>query len=408
MSLFSCACSSKENYLGENNTDTEQIKTKLVKDKEKSMSQSPSRVNTQDMIQYPTDSSQYELIALIGKGHSNTSSISLAKHIPSDTLISIKRVNLEIWDGELSYLQNELVLTQQLSHPNLLSFYCSFVTGQELWAIMPLMAFGSCRDLIHAYFNSGLPEQAILFILRDVLQALDYIHQRGIIHRGIKASHVMISRSGQVCLSGLHNSLDTIQNGKRLRRVHEFPLHTIDCLHCYSPELLEQNLAGYSYESDIYSLGILNCELANGQSPFSDMPATQMLVEKLSGTKPRLADSTTVGDFYISQDELDDQSRPPQDRADAVFFRRTFSPHLHGLTSACLEKDPHLRPSASELLNHPVLKSIKNRSFSVLPSLLQPVAPLTDIARAPKNLPVEEDDLSRKMSEVSIQDTWIF
>ncbi|XP_005094466.1 STE20-related kinase adapter protein alpha [Aplysia californica] len=413
MSLLNCACS-KENRLRENRSDKKLLDKVKEKTKEESesvqgaVSASPEK-KMDGVICYPPDSQQYELFAVIGKGHSNSSTISLAKHVSSDGLVAVKRINLEMWDRELSYLQNEIVLTQQLSHPNILPFYCSFITQQELWAVMPLMAFGSCRDLMHAYFNSGLPEQAILFVLRDVLSAVEYIHHRGVIHRGIKASHVMISKTGQVRLSGLHNAFDTIQSGKRMRRVHDFPDHTVDCVHCYSPELLEQNLAGYNCKSDMYSIGILTCELANGQSPFSDMPATQMLLEKLSGTKPRLADSTTVGEFIIDEDEnADDQSGTPQERADDIFFKRTFSPHLHDFSSLCLEREPLSRPSASQLLSHPVFKAIHNKSCSILPSLLQPVTPLTDISRAPRDVSAEEEDFSRKMSEVSMQDDWAF
>jgi len=57
----------------------------------------------------------------------------------------------------------------------------------DVWSVFVYAVFvvmsGSCRDLLHAHFKDGLPEMAAAYILRDVLQAIDYLHNRGIIHR---------------------------------------------------------------------------------------------------------------------------------------------------------------------------------------------------------------------------------
>lgn len=51
---------------------------------------------------------------------------------------------------------------------------------------------------------------------------------------------------------------------------------------------------GYNEKSDVYSVGMVICELANGSEPFAGTPKTLMLTEKVRGCTPPLLDRTTI------------------------------------------------------------------------------------------------------------------
>ncbi|TNM97038.1 hypothetical protein fugu_015194 [Takifugu bimaculatus] len=261
-------------------------------DSQESLTSLPRR---DTMGSYLPDSSSYELLAVIGRGLDELMTVNLARYRPSGEHVAIRRIDLEFCTNDMvNFLQGELHVSKLFHHPSILPYKSVFIAENELWVITPFMAYGSARDLICTHFSDGMNELTIAYILLGMLKALEYIHHMGYVHRSVKASHVLIAADGQVCMSGLRSIFSLIRHGQRARVVHDFPQYSVKVLPWLSPEVLQQNLQGYDSRSDIYSLGITACELANGHVPFKDMPATQMLLEKLNGTVPCLLDTTTI------------------------------------------------------------------------------------------------------------------
>ncbi|XP_039187295.1 STE20-related kinase adapter protein alpha isoform X6 [Crotalus tigris] len=322
------------------------------------------------MSTYLPDISCYELLTIIGKGFEELMTVNLAQYKPSGEFVTVRRVNLEACTNEMvAFLQGELHVSKFFSHPNLVPYKAAFIADNELWVVTSFMAYGSAKDLIRTHFMDGMSELAMAYILQGVLKALDYIHHMGYVHRSVKASHILISADGKVYLSGLRSNLSMISHGQRLKVVHDFPKFSIKVLPWLSPEVLQQNLQGYDAKSDIYSVGITACELANGHVPFKDMPATQMLLEKLNGTVPCLLDTTTIppeeltmkpsrsgASSSLGEGMAASNTRASNGEAALHPYHRTFSSYFHNFVEQCLQRNPDLRPSANALLNHSFFK----------------------------------------------------
>lgn len=264
---------------------------------------------------------------------------------------------------------------KHLKHANLLPYLDSFIAGHNLCIVSPLMDCGSCLDLIHTHFPDGLPEAVVVGVVNDLLQALCYMHSKGYIHRSIRAGHILVSSKGRAVLSGLRDAYCIIDKGRWQRAAFEYPAEPERGLCWLSPEVLQQNLRGYNEKSDIYSLGITTCELANGVPPFIDLASTQLLISKLYGHPPQLWDSTTVPGADRSEagvDSADVVVRDP-DVFDGVTnnlasrlqvaCQKTFSRPFHRFTMLCVQFEPSLRPSAVQLTKHPFIQSARKGSL---------------------------------------------
>nr|XP_017523720.1 STE20-related kinase adapter protein alpha isoform X1 [Manis javanica]XP_017523796.1 STE20-related kinase adapter protein alpha isoform X1 [Manis javanica] len=363
----------------------------------------------------------YELLTITGKGFEDLMTVNLARYKPTGEYVTVRRVNLEACSNEMvTFLQGELHVSKLFNHPNILPYRATFIADNELWVVTSFMAYGSAKDLISTHFMDGMNELAIAYILQGVLKALDYIHHMGYVHRSVKASHILISADGKVYLSGLRSNLSMISHGQRQRVVHDFPKYSIKVLPWLSPEVLQQNLQGYDAKSDIYSVGITACELANGHVPFKDMPATQMLLEKLNGTVPCLLDTSTipaeeltmstsrsVANSGLSESLATSTPRASNGDSPSHPYQRTFSPHFHHFVEQCLQRGPDVRPSASALLNHSFFKQIKRRASEALPELLRPVTPIANFEGSPSQDHSGIFGLVTNLEELEVED-WEF
>ncbi|KAK7791119.1 hypothetical protein R5R35_003772 [Gryllus longicercus] len=388
------------------------------------------------MLTFEPDPSHYQSCGALATCCEGAGSVHLARHLPSGNLVALKKFNMERAGDDAALVQHEVRLTRQLRHPHVLGLHAAFVAGPHVVAVLPLMAFGSCRDLLNAHFANGLPEAAVACVLSDALLGLEYIHRRGIVHRAVRASHILVSGSGRACLSGLRYSCPLVENGRWQKALHSFPQSTARNLNWLSPEVLEQNLQGYNEKSDVYSLGVTACELANGAIPFADMPTTLMLTEKVRGCCPQLLDCSTVAEcdddgpgtnegnggsgsdaglLHHGADTLNIREGAGSGRIECAevvteYAQRRFSDAFHQMTELCLQRDPVQRPAASQLLQHPFFKNARRTGSGTcsLPELLHPVMPLGDRHVA------TQDDLAsmlaaERLSELDMEpDQWDF
>lgn len=115
----------------------------------------------------------------------------------TNRLVAIKQMNLE-QQPKKDLIINEILVMKDSSHPNIVNFIDSYLSGGELWVVMEFMEGGSLTDVVT--FNI-MSEGQIASVCRETLKGLQHLHSKGVIHRDIKSDNILLSDEGNIKLS---------------------------------------------------------------------------------------------------------------------------------------------------------------------------------------------------------------
>ncbi|XP_026196960.1 MAP/microtubule affinity-regulating kinase 3-like isoform X1 [Anabas testudineus] len=224
----------------------------------------------------------YRLLKTIGKG--NFAKVKLARHILTGREVAIKIIDkTQLNPTSLQKLFREVRIMKILNHPNIVKLFEVIETEKTLYLVMEYASGGEVFDYLVAHGRMKEKEARAKF--RQIVSAVQYCHQKHIVHRDLKAENLLLDADMNIKIADFGFSNEFTVGGK---------LDTF----CGSPPYAAPELfQGKKYdgpEVDVWSLGVILYTLVSGSLPFDGQNLKELRERVLRG-KYRIP-------FYMSTD----------------------------------------------------------------------------------------------------------
>ena len=195
---------------------------------------------------------------------------------------------------------------------NIVKSYALYKHKNEFFILSELLS----TDLANFILLNQIPDDVCIYILKEILKGIDFIHSNNQIHRDIKSDNIFISETGNIKIGDFGNTVKLSADNQFRKTLAGSPLWL-------SPEIVLGE--SYSFPSDIWSFGIIAIELVDGKPPHSQARSFRDLFLCISnGPVPKISSRS--------------------------------APLIEEVVEACLRKNPNDRKTAKELLRFPVFQ----------------------------------------------------
>ncbi|GIK66887.1 MAG: hypothetical protein BroJett018_46810 [Chloroflexota bacterium] len=159
-------------------------------------------------------------------------------------------------------------------HENIVQIYYADNESDLYYFVMEYLDGLDLAGLLARYLRNGelMPLEDVIRIGRAIASALDYAHQKGVVHRDVKPSNVMVATDDRIVLMDFGLALDSHQG--TMGEVFGTP-------HYIAPEQA-RNSSNAVPQSDLYSLGIILYEMLTGTVPYDDPSPTAVALQHLT------------------------------------------------------------------------------------------------------------------------------
>ncbi|XP_069173757.1 mitogen-activated protein kinase kinase kinase 4 isoform X4 [Procambarus clarkii] len=225
---------------------------------------------------------------------------------------------------------DELRIFEGIQHPHLVQCYGVEIHNDEMLMFMEYCDEGTLESLATST-ETGLPEESVRKYTRQLLEAVNALHEKGIVHRDIKGANIFLSEEG--------NTLKLGDFGCAVRlRGHQTEIGELAGIagtHAYMAPEIFQSSEGHGRAADVWSVGCVVIEMATGKRPWPEYDSSVQIMFRVG-----MGESPTI---------------PKQ-----------LSEEGHEFLAGCFVHDPKSRSTVAQLLDHTFVKVIIILSYNCM------------------------------------------